>query len=121
MTTQTTTVGSKNFKVKVKVKDMNGGVKAYLKVQNRNLKNANRAMADSILGRATMIAPKLTGALRSDGRVETRDTSLAIVFGDERVPYARMRHYVNRKNPQTLNYLKRAGDQTMKEGIKKYL
>ena len=29
MTTQTTTVGSKNFKVKVKVKDMNGGVTTY--------------------------------------------------------------------------------------------
>ena len=107
--------------IKVKVTQVNGGVKTYLKVQKRNLDNAKRAMADSILGRATMIAPKLTGALRSDGRVETRDTSLAIVFGDERVPYARMRHYVNRKNPQTLNYLKRAGDQTVKEGLKKYL
>lgn len=121
MAVETTSVGSKSFKVKAKITAVNGGTKAYLKVQQQNIKNAQRAMADSILNTAMIRAPKLTGALRSDGRVEMRDTSMAIVFGDSRVPYARRRHYENKKNPQTLNYLKSAGDEITKRGIKYYL
>ena len=106
---------------KAKFSKVNGGTDVFSSVAKQNLKNAQRAMADSILGRATMIAPKLTGALRSDGRVETKDTSVSVIFGDDRVPYARRRHFENNKNPQTLNYLQKAGDETMKEGLKKYL
>lgn len=107
--------------IKAKFSRVNGGTEMFARVEKENLKNAQRAMADSILGRATMIAPKLTGALRSDGRVEIKDTSVSVVFGDDRVPYARRRHFENKKNPQTLNYLQKAGDETMKEGLKKYL
>lgn len=107
--------------VSVKIKPVNGGINTFLRVEQENLKNAQRAMGDAILGRSTMIAPKLTGALRSDGRVETKDTSVEVVFGDKRVPYARRRHFENRKNPQTLHYLERAGDAVVKEGIGKFL
>jgi len=101
--------------------DVNGGVKVFQAVQMENIKNAKRAMGDAILGRATMIAPKLTGALRSDGRVETVDTAVIVSFGDGRVPYARRRHFENRKNPGTLNYLERAGQSAEKEGLKNWL
>ena len=102
--------------VAVKRTEMNGGMRAYRLVQLENIKNKKRAKADAILGRATMIAPKLTGELRSDGRVETIDTSVVVMFGDGRVPYARRRHFENRKNPGTLNYLARGGDSVAKEG-----
>jgi hypothetical protein len=95
-------------------------VDTWAKVEKQNLRNAQRAMGDAIMARATMIAPKLTGALRSDGRVETKDTSVVVTFGDSRVPYARKRHFENRKNPQTLRYLEKAGDQVVKEGFGKY-
>ena len=121
MTTQTTTVGSKHFVSKVKIKDVNGGAKAFKKLERTRLEHAHRAMANSILNTAMLKAPKLTGALKSDGRVEMRDTAMAVVFGDNRVPYARRRHYENRKNPQTLHYLKDSGDKIVKEGLQKYL
>lgn len=107
--------------VKVKLTNVNGGINAYAAVQSENIRQAKRAMGDAILGRATMIAPKLTGALRSDGRVEMVDTAVAVVFGDGRVPYARRRHFENRKNPQTLNYLEKAGQSVKKEGLQKWL
>jgi hypothetical protein len=107
--------------VKVKVSKVNGGMQAFKMIQKENIKNAKRAMGDAILGRATMIAPKLTGALHSDGRVETVDTAVQVTFGDGRVPYARRRHFENSKNPQTTNYLKKAGDSVAKEGIKNWM
>lgn len=107
--------------VRVKKTDLNGGVRTYKVVQRENIKLATRAMGDAILARATMIAPKLTGALRSDGRVETKDTSVVVAFGDGRVPYARRRHFENKKNPHTLNYLSKAGESVKKEGIKKWM
>ncbi len=100
----------------VKIKD---NLKAYIGVQKMNLQNGRKALADSILNLAVMKAPKLTGALRNDGRVESKGEVSTIVFGDADVPYARRRHFENKKNPQTLNYLKNAGDQIMKEDIRK--
>lgn len=121
MTTQSTTVGSKNFKIKIKIKEVNGGTKSFLRYEKKRIEHAHRAMANSILNTAMLKAPELTGALKSDGRVEMRDTSMAVVFGDGRVPYARRRHYENRKNPQTLHYLKNAGDEIVKKGLQRYL
>lgn len=121
MATETTTVGSKGFNAKIKVTSVNGGTKSFMKLERTRLEHAHRAMANSILNTAMLKAPKLTGALKSDGRVEVRDTAMAVVFGDNRVPYARRRHYENRKNPQTLNYLKDSGDRIVKEGLQKYL
>lgn len=78
-------------------------------------------VAGTILTRSTMIAPRLTGALQSDGRVEKNELGgRTVKFGDKDVPYARRRHFENKKNPQTLNYLKRGGDSVAKESLKKY-
>ena len=79
-------------------------LKAYLQVQRMNIQKELEAKA------------ALTGALKSDGRVEKISDGYSVVFGDSRVPYARFRHFKNAKNPQTLKYLERAGNQTAKEG-----
>ena len=73
-----------------------------------------------------MLAPVLTGALKSDGRVETSQNGsvvqVKVVYGDSRVPYARRRHYENRKNPQTKYYLENAAKNVItKGGIKQFL
>ena len=107
--------------VSVKIKPVNGGINTFLRVEQENLKNAQHAMGDAIWGGATLKAPEDKGNLKSDGRVEIKDTIVEVVFGDKRVPYARRRHFENRKNPQTLNYLKRSGDAVVKEGIGKFL
>lgn len=109
------------IKVSAKYTKLNGGIETFNKVATQNLKNAQKAMANSILNTAMMKAPVLTGALKSDGRIEYRNADIAVVFGDERVPYARLRHFENRKNPQTKYYLSNAGDQIMKKGIQSYL
>ena len=99
---------------------------AFIRVQQQNLKNAGRAMANRIESDAEMRAPKLTGTLRSDGRVEESqegDTwKYKVVFGDSRVPYARRRHFENRKNPQTKYYLQNAAENIItKGGIRNFL
>lgn len=92
------------------------------KIVMTNLDNGLRAMSDTVLNDSRMRAPKLTGALRSDGTVEKVSTMhYSVKYGDSRVPYARLRHYVNNKNPQTKYYLQDAGDKVAKEGLKRFL
>lgn len=81
---------------------------------------AERGLAQVILSRSRMIAPHLTGALKEDGRVIKTDDGHSIVYGSDAVRYARRRHFENKKNPQTLHYLQRAGDSAKKEDIRKY-
>lgn len=107
---------------KVTYRPVNGGAKLYEQIQVMNLRNAHRAMADRILDRSMRNAPVLIGELRSDGRVEQLgDSALIVKFGDKRVPYARRRHFENRKNPQSLRYLEKAGNETVREGLEKFL
>lgn len=89
----------------------------YAQIQRLNMQKELEAKAEKTLGRARMLAPKLSGDLKSDGRVEKIAGGVSVVFGDSRVPYARKRHFENRKNPATINYLERAGNQTKKEGF----
>lgn len=92
-------------------------MKAYLQVQQMNMQKELEAKAEKTLGRARMIAPVLSGDLKMNGRVEKIPNGVSVVFGDSRIPYARRRHFENRKNPATINYLERAGNQTKKEGF----
>lgn len=98
-------------------------IKLFERIQRENWKNGLRAMGDRILMDAIALAPEDTGELKSDGRVEViSDTEVHVKFGDARVPYARRRHFENKKNPQTLRYLKRAGDNIVtKSGLKEFL
>ena len=89
----------------------------YAQIQRLNMQKELEAKAEKTLGRARMLAPVLSGALKMNGRVEKIENGVSVVFGDNRIPYARRRHFENRKNPSTINYLERAGDQTKKEGF----
>lgn len=101
---------------KIKV-TFNSKMKAYLQVQQMNMQKELEAKAEKTLGRARMLAPVLSGDLKMNGRVEKIPNGVSVVFGDSRIPYARRRHFENRKSPATLNYLERAGNQTRKEGF----
>lgn len=95
----------------------NSKMKAYLQVQRLNMQKELEAKAEKTLGRARILAPVLSGDLKMNGRVEKIPNGVSVVFGDSRIPYARRRHFENRKNPATINYLERAGNQTKKEGF----
>lgn len=103
-----------------------GGFKSgssfWLANETKVLKRAERAMGQVILHRSTMLAPVLSGDLADNGRVEDNPSGgVSVVFGSPAVPYARRRHFENKRNPQTLHYLKRGGDSVAKESPKKYL
>ena len=102
----------------VKVIDQSNG---WLALEQVNLDNAVRQMANTILSDSRMLAPVLTGALRSDGNVKKEGmASYLVQYGDARVPYARRRHFENKKNPQTKYYLWNAGDRVVKQGIQRF-
>lgn len=86
------------------------------------LKRTVRNMMGVTVNRGQMLAPVDKGDLVSSGRVTGQGEKSVAKFGgaDVGVPYAKRRHYENKKNPQTLNYLKKAGDSVVKEGFKKY-
>ena len=93
----------------------------WLALELVNLDNTVRQMANTILSDSRMLAPVLTGALRSDGNVKKEGMASYIVkYGDARVPYARRRHFENKKNPQTKYYLQNAGDRVAKQGIQRF-
>lgn len=79
-------------------------------------------MATDIHRRASILAPKDTRALVNSGKIERTGTAeYTISFGnDGRVPYARMRHFVNKKNPQTIGYLAKAADSVARSDKGKY-
>lgn len=79
-------------------------------------------MATDIDKRAKILAPKDTRALVNSGIIEPSRLSdtYAVRFGSSKVPYARRRHYENKKNPQTLHYLERAGEAVARGNTAKY-
>lgn len=70
--------------------------------------------------RAVILAPKDTRALANSGKITQVLGGYAVSFGSSRVPYARRRHYENRKNPQTIGYLAKAGDSVARGNMSKY-
>lgn len=77
-------------------------------------------MATDIHKRAVILAPVDTGALRNSGEVNRVTNGYSVTFGSARVPYAAIRHEVNKKNPQTRGYLARAGDSVARGNTAKY-
>lgn len=89
---------------------------------NQELDGAVLEMATDIDKRAKMFAPVDSSALVNSSRIAREATaSYSVTFGSSAVPYARRRHYENRRNPQTLKYLERAGDSVTRGDITKYI
>jgi hypothetical protein len=62
---------------------------------------------------AGIFAPKASRALVNSGRIKRMGLGhYAVIFGGGQVPYARRRHYENKKTPSSIRYLERAGDST---------
>lgn len=97
--------------------------KSWLSSETKRTRNVEQAIGDVIKNRAIMLAPEDTGKLKRSGRVVKKPSGgVSIIFGGEDVgvPYALRRHFENKKNPQTLLYLEKAGNSVVKENIKKY-
>ena len=66
---------------------------AKLEGSDGELAKAALAMAEAIHDDADQRVPKDTGALKKSGRTESRrDGSAAVVYGDQRAPYAASLH-----------------------------
>lgn len=78
-------------------------------------------MVTDIHKKASILAPKDSGALVNSSQIKkTADFEYTISYGSSKVPYARRRHYENKKNPQTLGYLSKAGDSVQRGNKEKY-
>lgn len=86
----------------------------------KGMNDAVLEMATDIHKRATILAPKLTYALINSGVITPVLNGYKVSFGGARVPYARLRHFVNKKNPQTIGYLAKAGDSVARGDKSKY-
>lgn len=101
--------------------DVEFDMKAWLDIEQARLDNASEEMANDVLTRAKMNAPVDSGALVDSGRVvKQSDGSYEVVFGNSRVKYAKIREYINKKNPQTVKYLEKAGETVKKGNTNKY-
>lgn len=88
-------------------------IKPWSAQTERKLDFAVLEMATDIHRVSSVLAPKDSRALVSSGRIErTGQAHYKIIFGGGAVPYARRRHFENRKTPGSLLYLERAGDST---------
>ena len=77
-------------------------------------------IATEVRNRAQDNAPVATGSLKNSASITSKSDSISVGFGSSAIKYARVRHAVNKKNPQTVEYLKKAADSVKNEGIAKY-
>lgn len=81
-------------------------------------------IATDIHRRSGMLAPVLSGNLVASGRVKRNgQADYSIIYGGNssfNVPYAKLRHFVNKKHPQTTGYLSKAADSVSRGNISKY-
>jgi hypothetical protein len=70
------------------------------KLSTQQLNKGGTRMMTDILRMARQNAPVKTGALRNSGRFQQANTlHWRITFGNNRVPYARLREHKNRLHP----------------------
>lgn len=77
-------------------------------------------MTTDIHNKAKILAPVLSRNLVNSGVVEPVTGGYKVQFGSSKVPYARRRHFENKKNPQTKGYLAKAGDSVARSDKSKY-
>lgn len=89
--------------------------------QQRALNRTVLTMATDIHRQSAILAPKDTRALVNSGKInKEKNASYNVEYGSTKVPYARRRHFENKKNPHTLKYLERAGKNVVRD-VKRYL
>lgn len=88
--------------------------------EERGMKSGLLEMVTDIHTRAVILAPVDTSALRNSGKIEPVIGGYKVQFGSSKVPYARRRHFENKKNPQTKGYLAKAGDSVSRGNVSKY-
>lgn len=86
----------------------------------RGIKAGLLEMVTDIHHKAVILAPKVTRALANSGKIEPVMDGYKVEFGSPKVPYARRRHFENKKNPQTIGYLAKAGDSVARGDKSKY-
>lgn len=68
---------------------------------------------------AKILAPRASGALINSGYIRKNGQgNYSVVFGGGPVPYARRRHFENKKTPSSLRYLQKAGDATSRNAAR---
>jgi len=96
-------------------------IKQWTSRTEKNLDIAVLEMATDIHRVAGVLAPKQTHALVNSGEIIRRgEAHYTVKFGGGPVPYAKRRHYENRKTPSSLRYLERAGD-SISRNAKRYI
>lgn len=70
--------------------------------------------------RSVVLAPVDSRALVNSGVIEPVTGGYQVKYGSSKVPYARRRHFENKKNPQTKGYLAKAGDSVSRGDQGKY-
>lgn len=96
-------------------------VSRFVPNTDRQLDAGVLEMAIDIQKRASILAPVDTRNLANSGRVQKIGSGIyRVIFGSSRVPYARIRHFENNKNPHTIGYLRRAGDSVARNSAGKY-
>ncbi len=77
-------------------------------------------MATDIHRRSAILAPKDTRALVNSGTITPTPSGYSIIYGSSRVPYALIRHEVNKKNPGSLRYLEKGAESVVRGAKSKY-
>jgi hypothetical protein len=96
-------------------------IKAWTSKTEGKLDLAVLEIATDIHRVSSILAPKASRALVNSGRIERKGPgNYSVIYGGGAVPYARRRHFENKKTPSSLKYLERAGDAAGRN-IKRYL
>lgn len=94
-------------------------MKQYISSEQKRLDSSVLRMATDIHRQAVVLAPKVSRNLVLSGHINKQaQAEYSVEFGDSNIRYARRRHFENKKNPQTLKYLERAGDNVVKNSGK---
>lgn len=96
-------------------------IKQWTDKTERQLDLAVLEIATDVHRVAKINSPKETRALTNSARIKRQGQAhYKVIFGGDQVPYARRRHFENKKTPKSLLYLERAGDAAGRN-IKRYL
>ena len=93
-------------------------VSKYVPAEVKRIDTIGATIAALVLTRSKILAPKDKRILVNSGRIKRIAAGVyRIIYGGQRVPYARRRHFENKKNPQTIGYLTNAGESVKKSDV----